>query len=62
MKLRLISLIAALTLLGLSVGCLYPDHGRGREEHREPRHEERREQGHDREHDERHGPMQGFAL
>ena len=60
MKLRLLSLAAAVSLLGLSMGCLYPD-GEGRRDRRsEPSHEQEREHDRDRgredHHDERREP------
>lgn len=60
MKLRILYLAAAVAMIGLSVGCLYPEPG-GR---REQRHEERRDQRHDdrrdRDHDDRHDRMSGL--
>lgn len=68
MKSRLILFTAAITLLGLSVGCIVPVQERGRGERREERREEQREERrdqwpeprHDRDHDE-HGHMSGLA-
>ena len=56
MKLRLLYLIAAVAMLGLSVGCLYPEPGRRREERRDQRPEPR----HDRDHDDRREHMSGL--
>ena len=61
MKVRLISLTVAMTLLGLSVGCIIPDHGRGREPRWDERRDSRPEPRHDRDHDERREHMSGFA-
>jgi hypothetical protein len=60
MKSRLILFTAAITLLGLSVGCVVPGHERGRDDRRDDRHDERSEPRHDRDHDE-HGHASGLA-
>jgi hypothetical protein len=60
MKTRLILFTAAMTLIGLSVGCLVPGHERGRGERRDERRDQRPEPRHDRDHDER-GHANGLA-
>jgi hypothetical protein len=60
MKSRLILFTAAITLIGLSVGCIVPGHERGRDERRDERRDQRPEPRHDRDHDE-HGHMSGLA-
>jgi hypothetical protein len=64
MKSRLILFTAAITLIGLTVGCIVPGQERGRGERRDERHDDRRDQrpepGRDRDHDER-GHMNGLA-
>ena len=65
MKRRPLYLLATVALLGMTVGCLYPDydHGRGRghEERREQRRDDRRDDRHEDRHDDRHAPMPGLA-
>jgi hypothetical protein len=60
MKSRLILFTAAITLIGLSVGCLPPGQERGRGERRDERRDQRPEPGHDRDHEE-HGHASGLA-
>jgi hypothetical protein len=60
MKSRLILFTAAITLLGLSVGCIFPGHERGRGERRDEGRDQRPEPRHDRDHEE-HGHMNGLA-
>jgi hypothetical protein len=59
MKSRLILFTAAMTLIGLAVGCIVPVNERGRGERRDERHDDRRDR-HDRDHNE-HGHMSGLA-
>ena len=64
MKSRLILFTVAITLIGLSVGCIVPGQERGRGDRREERRDDRRDQrpepSHDRDHEE-HGHMSGLA-
>jgi hypothetical protein len=57
MRHRLLYLLAAVAVLGISMGCLYPDHGGRRDEGRDQRHEqgpEHRDRDHEERHDDRH--------
>jgi hypothetical protein len=70
MKRRLLALTISVAALGLSVGCLYPDHGGRRGEGPDQRHDrdhdDRRDRdhdrGHDKGHDEGHGQLSQPAL
>ena len=60
MKRRLLFLIISTALLGLSVGCLFPDRNPRREEGPELRNDDdRRDKDHDREHDKGHDEGHG---
>ena len=61
-KHRLLFLISSVMMLGLTVGCLYPER-EGRHERREERWEHRRDdrpERRDREHEDRHGQQPGL--
>jgi len=66
MKRRLLALTVSLAALGLSVGCLYPDHGERRGERPDQRHdrdhEDRRGRDHDKDHEGRHEGLSQPAL
>jgi hypothetical protein len=62
MKSRLILFTAAITLIGLTVGCIVPGQERGRGERRDERRDQRPEPRHDRDRDhDEHGHMNGLA-
>lgn len=54
MNRRLVLLASVAILLGLSVACLYPVHGRRYEQRRDQRHDQRRDQDRDRDGDRDH--------
>jgi len=64
MKRRLLCLVIAAGVLGVSVGCLYPGYGRRRDEgpyeRRDRRPEPRRDRDRDDRHDDRHQPASGL--
>jgi hypothetical protein len=55
MKRRFLCLTISAAVLGLSVGCLYPDHGDRRGEGPDQRHDREHEDRHDKDHDREHG-------
>jgi len=55
MKRRLLYLTISAAVLGLSVGCLYPDHGDRRGERSDQRHDREHEDGHGRDNEREHG-------
>jgi hypothetical protein len=59
MKLRFVYLATAVAMLGLTMGCLYPNHGRGRPPRRGGRRDERRDDRRDRDHDDKRGRQSG---
>jgi|GEM_PF-2758334 hypothetical protein len=70
MKRRLLFLTISAAVLGLSVGCLYPDHGERRGERPDQRHDQGHDENrgrdndreHDKGHDEGHGQLSQPAL
>lgn len=61
MKHRFTYLATAVAMLGLTLGCLYPDHHRGRGPRRDERRDDRRDDRRDRDRDDRRGHLSGWA-
>jgi hypothetical protein len=57
MQRRMLFLITSLTLLGATVGCLYPERDHRREQRPEQRHDRDHDEHRDRDHDEKRGQM-----